>query len=85
MHSVRLAATSAGGAVSWQPLNRVVFGWFAGRKVTLDGGSMTIRGTEVTSRLVAAAGAWAVLTVAFDGHLPLGAATLAWARCGMGG
>lgn len=77
-HSVRLASAQTHGPVAWRPLNRVVFGYFAGRKVTIDGGDVAIQGTDVMSRLAADAGRWTVVTVAFDGHMPIGAAATAW-------
>jgi hypothetical protein len=68
VHRVRLAHTSS--SLSWRPLNRVVFGYFGDRKVTVDGGDVQVAGTDVTSRLISGAAVWTVLTVAFDGHLP---------------
>jgi len=69
-HSVRLVSSPVHGDVTWRSLNRIVFGYFAGRKVTVDGGEVRSGDGEVTSRLRAEAGAWCLLTVAFDGHLP---------------
>lgn len=69
-HVVRLARTSAHVDVVWQSLNRIAFGYFAGRKVTVDGGEVIPRGGHVSARLRAEPGTWCVLTVAFDGHLP---------------
>lgn len=69
-HVVRLARNPAYGDVTWRSLNRIVFGYFADRKVTVDGGEVRWCDGEVTSRLRAKAGAWCILTVAFDGHLP---------------
>jgi hypothetical protein len=69
-HVVRLVSSPAYGDVTWRSLNRLAFGYFADRKVTVDGGEVMSGDGEVTSRLRAEAGAWCVLTVAFDGHLP---------------
>lgn len=69
-HVVRLVRSPAYGDVTWRSLNRLAFGYFADRKVTVDGGEVRSGDGEVTSRLRAEAGAWCILTVAFDGHLP---------------
>lgn len=67
---VALQVSVGAPSVPWTRLNRVAFGYLAGRKVTVDGGELDVRGSLVTSRLRAERGAWTALTVAVDGHLP---------------
>lgn len=69
-HEIRLAPDPARGDLTWRSLNRLAFGYFADRKVTVDGGQVSAQGERVSSRLGAEAGAWCVMSVAFDGHLP---------------
>jgi hypothetical protein len=76
-HETRLARTQGDTAIRWWSLNRLVFGYFAGRKFTVDGGDVSGRDEVVFSRLRAGPGAWCVMTVAFDGHLPADAALAA--------
>jgi hypothetical protein len=73
-HDLRLARTQGCGGVTWRSLNRFVFGYFAGRKVTVQVGKVSVRDERVSSRLRADPGARCVVTVAFDGHLPADAA-----------
>lgn len=77
-HQVSLARTHTQDPVSWRQLNRIVFGFFGDRKVTVDGGEGRVRGEDVRSRLTAGPSIWTVLTVAFDGHLPASDASAAW-------
>ncbi len=76
VHEVRLAHLSS--PLAWRALNRVAFGYVGDRKVTVDGGDVAVAGADVTSRLIAGAGVWTVLTVAFDGHLPAQNAPAGW-------
>ncbi len=69
-HDIRLARPQRCGDIGWRSLNRVVFGYFADRKITVDGGEVSLRVDRVSSRLRADAGDWCVMSVAFDGHLP---------------
>ncbi len=76
-HQLRLAPSDAGSGVRWWSLNRVVFGYFADRKVTVDGGEVSVRQAQVSSRLRGDVNRWSVMTVAFDGHLPADEAAVA--------
>lgn len=76
-HQLRLARSDAGTEAPWWALNRVVVGYFADRKVTVDGGEVSIRQAQVSSRLRSDVNKWSVMTVAFDGHLPADDAALA--------
>jgi hypothetical protein len=69
-HGIRLARTQGCGGVTWRSLNRLVFGYFPGREVTVDGEEVSVRDERMSSRLRAGPGAWCVVTVALDGHLP---------------
>jgi hypothetical protein len=65
VHRLRLSPQ-----LDWFPLNRLAVGYLRERKITVDGGSLTLTGSDVHSRLQAPPRAWAALTVAVDGHLP---------------
>ncbi|MBA3618061.1 MAG: hypothetical protein H0W56_00395 [Acidothermales bacterium] len=75
-HQLSLAS-GAGTEMRWWSLNRFVFGYFVDRKVTVDGGEVSVQQAQVSSRLQADLGRWSVMTVAFDGHLPADAAAVA--------
>ncbi len=76
-HQLSLARSGAGTEMRWWSLNRFVFGYFADRKVTVDGGEVSVQQSHVSSRLQADLARWRVMTVAFDGHLPADAAAVA--------
>lgn len=76
-HQLSLARSGAGTQMRWWSLNRFVFGYFADRKLTVDGREVSVQQAQVSSRLQADLGRCSVMTVAFDGHLPADAAALA--------
>lgn len=73
VHRLRLLAPDPG----WFAMNGLAIGYVGERKITVDGGAVALAGPSVDSRLRAAAGSWAVVTVAVDGHLPADAGRLA--------
>lgn len=56
--------------VRWTSLNRIAFGHLAGRKVTVDGGELSVQDDLVRTRVRASTGTWVAVTIAVDGHLP---------------
>lgn len=73
VHRLRLLPPDPG----WFALNGLAIGYVRERKITVDGGVVTLTGPNVDSRLQAPAGRWAALTVVVDGHLPADASPLA--------
>lgn len=73
VHRLRLLPPDPG----WFVLNGLAIGYVEERKITVDGGAVTLTGPTVDSRLQAPAGSWAAVTVAVDGHLSADASLLA--------